>query len=100
MTMVVAARVNNANGSKISKDRLPSRAITRISTRRAYFTMRQRGEIVLARLRAARKETHSKSVPVGQIQPHQKRPKRIVSPRITNVHAKPGNQLRLASIAV
>src|SRR4030042_1929032 len=97
---VVSVRVKMAIGSSTSKVNPLNKAAARLVASRKYFANLQRGDMEAARLRALRKDIHSRRLPNGQIHPHHTRPMMMVSPMVTNASPSFGIHWRLANIAL
>ena len=98
MTEVVTVRVSRESGSRTSSVRLASAARTTIAPSSTYLTRRNAGGTRPADRREDRNRSQPSSVPSGQIQPHQKRPRTSVTPSVMKASANGASQARAASI--
>ena len=85
-------------GSRTMSVMLPKAAMTPMATRTMYLTLRRRGGSRFAARPADLKRSHPSSVPSGQIQPHQKRPRTTAPTTVASARARSGIQVRAASI--
>ena len=98
MSTVVAVRVNRPMGSRTMSVMTPQAAIVTITPSRTYLTRRRRGGRRDACRRAPLNLTPPRTVPSGQIQPHQNRPTTTVTTTVTTARESPGSQVRLESM--